>query len=541
MTTKRRQSFIHMELDRWKVFSLLSPALRQKVRLACVFGTHGNEALLVTIDDEVYALGSNGHGCLGLGNQQGTLFPQCVEQLCGKGIQSFTYGSGPHVLALTERGEVYSWGQNVYCELGHGASTPGLLPTMISSFLSTLKVVEIACGSHHSIALTDCGQVFGWGENNCGQVGSGTTSNQCTPVRVTHSLSSRKVVNVACGQVSTHALLDNGEVYSWGYNGNGQLGLGNSVVNQLVPAFVQSLVGVVITKVMCGLVHCLALTDEGELYGWGANSMGQLGTGHKTNSVTPIKVATNIGRVVDIAAHHYNNMSAARTQHKVYMWGQCQGLTITSPVETPFTSLHEVFACFADTEVTYKPIQLEKKSSQSVADSLRLAFDDQNTSDLTILVNGKNIHVHKSILKIRCEYFRNMFKDHWSEDKKSVLELKQFSYPVIKAFLQYLYTDELVIASECALELLDLANAYCEQQLKELCEQILKHGVNVENVATLYSTAITHQSEDLRKFCFNFILNHMTAVSQTVAFSSLDENTFRELIVKAGEAGVFKT
>lgn len=53
------------------------------------------------------------------------------------------------------------------------------------------------------------------------------------------------------------------------------------------------------------------------------------------------------------------------------------GLTITTPVETPFSSLHDVFACFADTEVTYKPIQLEKKSSQSVADSLRLAFDDQ--------------------------------------------------------------------------------------------------------------------------------------------------------------------
>lgn len=196
-----------MELDRWKVFSLLSPALRQKVRLACVFGklltklhctdilqvlltlisssgNHGNEALLVTVDDEVYALGSNAHGCLGLGNQQGTLFPQCVEQLCGKGIKSnyflflffillilfhcshffyhclgFTYGSGPHVLALTERGEVYSWGQNVYCELGHGASTPGLMPTMIGGFLSTLVVSEVACGSHHSIALTECGQV----------------------------------------------------------------------------------------------------------------------------------------------------------------------------------------------------------------------------------------------------------------------------------------------------------------------------------------------------------------------------------------------
>ena len=66
------------------------------------------------------------------------------------------------MLALTERGEIFSWGQNVYCELGHGASTPGLLPTMVGGnggFFSNLVIKEIACGSHHSIALTECGQV----------------------------------------------------------------------------------------------------------------------------------------------------------------------------------------------------------------------------------------------------------------------------------------------------------------------------------------------------------------------------------------------
>ena len=68
---------------------------------------------------------------------------------------------------------------------------------------------------------------------------------------------------------------------------------------------------------------------------------------------------------------------------------------------------------------------------------------------------------------------------------------------LIWAQFQIMFTLVIMIALLllCFSELLDLANAYCEQQLKELCEQILKHGVNVDNVATLYSTAITHQSE----------------------------------------------
>ena len=65
-------------------------------------GNLGNEALLVTRDDEVYALGSNGAGCLGLGDMHSTLQPKQVEPLCYKGVVGFAYGSGPHVLAYTE-------------------------------------------------------------------------------------------------------------------------------------------------------------------------------------------------------------------------------------------------------------------------------------------------------------------------------------------------------------------------------------------------------------------------------------------------------
>ena len=100
--------------------------------------------------------------------------------------------------------------------------------------------MQVACGSHHSLCLTADGDIFSWGQNNCGQIGSGTTTNQSTPRKVSASFGGRKVVGVTCGQTSSMAVLENGEVYGWGYNGNGQLGLGNNI-NQLNPQRVTAL------------------------------------------------------------------------------------------------------------------------------------------------------------------------------------------------------------------------------------------------------------------------------------------------------------
>lgn len=90
-------------------------------------------------------------------------------------------------------------------------------------------------------------QVYAWGQNNCGQVGSGMTSNQGTPKKVNSALTGKKVISVACGQTSSMAVTDSGEVYGWGYNGVGQLGVGN-FANQMNPSRVSALTGVVIRE-----------------------------------------------------------------------------------------------------------------------------------------------------------------------------------------------------------------------------------------------------------------------------------------------------
>ena len=89
------------ELERWPIFSLLDEEFLVSLKIACVFGSAGNEAIVVTRDDDVYALGSNGSSCLGVGDAQSCLHPRKVEALCKKNVVSLACGSGPHVLAIS--------------------------------------------------------------------------------------------------------------------------------------------------------------------------------------------------------------------------------------------------------------------------------------------------------------------------------------------------------------------------------------------------------------------------------------------------------
>ncbi|XP_059000409.1 RCC1 and BTB domain-containing protein 1 isoform X3 [Mustela lutreola] len=431
-----------VDVGKWPIFTLLSPQEIASIRKACVFGTSANEALYVTDNDEVFVFGLNYSNCLGTGDNQSTLVPKKLEALCGKKIKSLSYGSGPHVLLSTEDGVVYAWGHNGYSQLGNGTTNQGIAPIQVCTNLLIKQVVEVACGSHHSMALAA-----------------------------------------------------DGEVYGWGYNGNGQLGLGNNG-NQLTPVRVAALHSVCVNQIVCGYAHTLALTDEGLLYAWGANTYGQLGTGNKNNLLSPAHIMVEKERVVEIAACHSAHTSAAKTQGgHVYMWGQCRGQSVILPHLTHFSCTDDVFACFATPAVSWRLLSVEHEDFLTVAESLKKEFDSPETADLKFRIDGKYIHVHKAVLKIRCEHFRSMFQSYWNEDMKEVIEIDQFSYPVYRAFLQYLYTDTVDLPPEDAIGLLDLATSYCENRLRKLCQHIIKRGITVENAFSLFSAAVRYDAE----------------------------------------------
>uniref|UniRef100_A0A3P8V599 Regulator of chromosome condensation (RCC1) and BTB (POZ) domain containing protein 1 n=1 Tax=Cynoglossus semilaevis TaxID=244447 RepID=A0A3P8V599_CYNSE len=531
---------IMVDVAKWPVFSMLGPQELSMIQKAIVFGLSANEAIYITKDNEVYVFGMNCSNCLGIGDSQSTIVPRKLDFLSGRKVVSLSYGSGPHVVLATEDGEVFAWGHNGYSQLGVGTCNQGVTPVLVSANLHSKKVTEVACGSHHSMALTDTGEVYAWGYNNCGQVGSGSTSNQPIPRRVSSILQNKVAVSIVCGQTSSLAVVDNGEVYGWGYNGNGQLGLGSNV-NQLTPCRLVALQGLCVQQVVSGYAHSLALTDEGLLYTWGANTYGQLGTGNKSNQLTPVQIMTGKERVVEVAACHSTHTSAAKTQSgQVYMWGQCRGQSIVLPHLTHFTCTDDVFACFATPSVMWRLLSMEHDDFLTVAQCLKKEFDNPDTADIKFSVDGKFIHVHKAVLKMRCEHFRSMFQSHWNEDLKDVIEISQFSYPVYHSFLKFLYTDQVELPPEEAIGLLDLATSYCENRLKQLCQHIIKRGITVENAFSLLSAAVRYDAEDLEEFCFKFCVNHLTEVTQTTAFWHIDGNLLKDFICRASRCKAFK-
>ncbi|XP_044044063.1 RCC1 and BTB domain-containing protein 1 isoform X1 [Siniperca chuatsi] len=529
-----------VDVSKWPLFSLLNTEELATIRQACVFGISANEAIYITHGNEVFVFGLNSSSCLGTGDSLSTIVPKKLDFLRGKKAVSLSYGSGPHVLLATEDGNLFAWGHNGYSQLGNGSTNQGLSPVLVTANLQNKKVREVACGSHHSMALTEDGEVFAWGYNNCGQIGSGSTANQPYPRKVTGCLQGKTAVGITCGQTSSMALVDNGEVYGWGYNGNGQLGIGNNG-NQLTPCRLIALQGLCIQQIVSGYSHCLALTDEGLLYTWGANTYGQLGTGNKSNHLSPVQIMADKERIVEVAACHSTHTSAAKTQSgQVYMWGQCRGQSIVMPHVTHFTNTDDVFACFATPSIMWRLASMEHDDFLTVAEALKKEFDSPETADLKFSVDGKCIHVHKAVLKIRCEHFRSMFRSQWSEDQQEVIEIGQFSYPVYRSFLQFLYTDTVDLPPEDAIGLLDLATSYCENRLKRLCQQIIKRGITVENAFTLLSAAIRYDAEDLEVFCFRFCVNHLTQVTQTGAFWQVDGAMLKEFISRASRCGAFK-
>ncbi|KAL4640445.1 putative E3 ubiquitin-protein ligase HERC6 [Arapaima gigas] len=182
-----------------------------------------------------------------------------------------------HTLILSADGQVWTCGRNSVGQLGgkdRDPETPALVKGLVG-------VVGVACGRDHSLAVCQSGKVFAWGRDSEEQLGVKNSENHATKPReisipVKPSVSKR-VVQVACGNHHSLALTIGGEVYSWGLNSHGQLGLGSEVSRQPVPSQIQSLVGVPVTQIAAGGDFSLVLSLSGLVYCCGANGAGQLG------------------------------------------------------------------------------------------------------------------------------------------------------------------------------------------------------------------------------------------------------------------------
>ncbi|XP_054161714.1 probable serine/threonine-protein kinase zyg-1 [Oppia nitens] len=131
----------------------------------------------VTNDDLVYTFGNNTYGKLGLGHNLIVNKPEIIPELCAKNVQKFINGDR-FALCITFDQQIYSFGSNECKQLGrHTISNDNNKPAIIT-YLSDKCIIDIKCGSYHSLALSSAGTVYGWGHNNRGQSGCGQQQQQ---------------------------------------------------------------------------------------------------------------------------------------------------------------------------------------------------------------------------------------------------------------------------------------------------------------------------------------------------------------------------
>ncbi|XP_049882776.1 RCC1-like G exchanging factor-like protein [Pectinophora gossypiella] len=204
-----------------------------------------------------------------------------------------------HTLFITESGHVYACGWGADGQTGLGSYDCQGVPAPVRGDITSEKVVKVASTVDCVLALNDKGELFGWGNSEYGQVPMASRQNQ--QVNMSYSLLGftrglGRIVDIASGGSFCLIVNDQGDAFVWGY---GLLGLGPNVQHAAKPKLIPPpLFGrnefnpeSMVVKVACGVGHLAAVTNTGDLYMWGRNRHGCLGLGHAKDQQFPLKVS----------------------------------------------------------------------------------------------------------------------------------------------------------------------------------------------------------------------------------------------------------
>jgi len=307
----------------------------------------GSSHSAFVVDGQLYTYGSNKYSQLGWdppeADAAGPLgagpAPVVVEAEDGHQPSVLQVALGAfHSAAITEGGALWTWGWGGGFwygagALGHGGRETAPRPTLVRNFVEQgEEVKQVACGSQHTIVLTSEGRLYSAGKGDFGRLGRGDTRDSAEFEEIEYFFQSNDsilspqeptdIVKVGAGNNFTAAMSSQGELWVWGRNDYGQLGLGEEAMGDMYsaeryPRLVRSLPveGHRVVDFDCGEYHLVALTASGAIYEWGNR------TWLEPHPVTlPSRYEAGLKDIVKVAAGEKVSFALTSEGH-VYSWG----------------------------------------------------------------------------------------------------------------------------------------------------------------------------------------------------------------------------
>jgi len=293
--------------------------------------------LALSSEGEVYSWGDGDFGSLGHGDEGGMAVPSRIE--LRSRIESIAAGPLRMSAAVGEDGKLFTWGQAINPNdetmpsgLGY-AQTGSQLTAKWVETLSEDRVVGVALGYAFTLVVTDGGAVFSFGDGQDGVLlGHGSLVAEVLPRRIEALTQTvRRFVAVVAGEGHALALTEEGELYGWGCedaNGHGR--------DEPIPHRVTSFVGQRVKLVCAGALSSCAVTEKGELFTWGNNGVGQLGHGDVTHQLTPSRVEGLSGVKVAAAATCGTHTLVADEDGVVWAFGDRTALGLNDGEDEDF-------------------------------------------------------------------------------------------------------------------------------------------------------------------------------------------------------------
>ena len=261
-------------------------------------------------DGTIWAWGSNATGALGI-NATGTAFRSSPVQIGSLTNWSKVTAGPEFALALKTDGTLWSWGEGTDGQLGQGVKINRSSPVQVGALTNWS---DVSAGFNHAIAIKTDGTLWGWGKNLNGAIGDGTAISKSSPVQIGALTTWSKI---SSGYNFTLAIQTNGTLWSFGDNTYGELGLGNTGSNKSSPTQVGSVTSW--KNISAGVEGSSATRTTNTLWTWGRNGQGQLGHDDIVNKNSPVQV----GSLTDWNAPSFGRlfMGSTKTDGTLWSWG----------------------------------------------------------------------------------------------------------------------------------------------------------------------------------------------------------------------------